>query len=576
MPESTPREWQLEFVDGLLDCIEEQKQTFLAVAPVGSGKTEATILACRELGSRFHDPVFVVVTPSDEIRRKWAKEMRPFGRVVSTAVVQGFPSDMRVLVFNYQSSLGMSGLLARLCRTRNVIVILDEIHHCSDDDTVEDTSWGAGIKAGLDGAAFRILLTATPWKTNGKALPWVTLDSDGYAIPDFVVSRSLAVDQGWVKRLGFMLIDQDGTIHTVRSSGRTSQDVRVSEAGWKAEMLARETLKTTFPEQALPEAERLLSAKEDRWLKKGAGPPAHPTCLVACRDTAQANRVHDWLCGMYGPDASVCVHTKTGENSSTIIDNFRERRGKAGKARYLVSVKQVFEGCDIKHLAVLVLLGPFRTTLYLDQVSGRIVRCYGWEQSADYHGTVIALDTPSNRKFAQTVMDLQPVPVEEEQPPWQPPPPPPPPPDEPTFTHAVLAGDAYLSTVNIQEQEVAIDVSLRTEINQIMASPYVPLDWKQKDMLSLILREAGVAREGKEEPNGAPYDETEEGERLRSSCSKMVKKLARLTGDPYSVVWSEAKREIRVSPAKSLEVFSLVELRSLYAYLKERLDAIGS
>ena len=76
--------------------------------------------------------------------------------------------------YTYQSMATLPKDLWRVLSDHRVLVVLDEIHHCSgsnSDDLALGNSWGRTILERIQGhASFTIALSGTPWRTDNTPI----------------------------------------------------------------------------------------------------------------------------------------------------------------------------------------------------------------------------------------------------------------------------------------------------------------------------------------------------------------------------------------------------------------------
>jgi superfamily II DNA or RNA helicase len=85
---------------------------------------------------------------------------------------------------------------------RSTFVVLDEIHHAG-----ELATWGAALRAAFERAQRRLALSGTPFRSDARAIPFVTYDENRRCAPDYVYGYGEAVADGVCRPLAFRLLD---------------------------------------------------------------------------------------------------------------------------------------------------------------------------------------------------------------------------------------------------------------------------------------------------------------------------------------------------------------------------------
>ena len=170
------RTWQ-NAIDKALDWFtrNESNSRFLVNAP-GAGKTICSAaLALKMLEKRMIDRV-VVIAPRVEVVKQWANDFelvtgRHMGKIEGKS---SYVSDLGFDLCLTEFCPGLGPELQAVCRSNKVLVICDEHHHAA-----VDASWGESTGTAFDEAAYRLLLTGTPLRSDGEASIWLAYDSMG-------------------------------------------------------------------------------------------------------------------------------------------------------------------------------------------------------------------------------------------------------------------------------------------------------------------------------------------------------------------------------------------------------------
>jgi superfamily II DNA or RNA helicase len=355
-----PRRWQEEFFK---QWVARTINTFLLIVIPGGGKTMAALQAARTWMSAGSDRRVIVVVPTDNLREQWREEAARFGLELQTKEFgTSFKHGFQGGVVTYSLVASQPLVFRKLCSGSPTMVIFDEIHHCGDD-----ASFGRGIKDAFELAKERLLMSGTAWRSDGTAIPWVRYDGNGFAVADYSYDYPHALNDEVVR---FLVFDYSrGTItHDITGQSHTlSSDSSEDEAS----KLLRRLLDARgefVREQIRMAHQKLLEVRK-------SFPDA--ASLAACIDQAHAVMVADVIRSETGCDPSVIV-------SDSEIENDTARSFRDGRKEWIVAVRKVSEGTDIKRLQVLCYLTNTTSELFFRQLVGRVSRYRGKEDREAY------------------------------------------------------------------------------------------------------------------------------------------------------------------------------------------------
>jgi superfamily II DNA or RNA helicase len=347
-----PRPWQAEF---LARHAARAQPDFLLVATPGAGKTLAACHAIRAAGAQQ----IVVVCPTTALRAQWADAADALGLHLDPRwrnADGAWRSDVDGIVVTYQQVASAPDLFAHHLG-RPTFVVLDEIHHAG-----ESATWGTALRAAFDQAQHRLALSGTPFRSDARAIPFVTYDDERRCAPDFVYGYGDAVSDGVCRPLAFRLldatlrwrVDEQETIAAFADDLDPTDDAR----------RLRTAIDPSTPllPQMLRDADALLS-KARAVIPDAAG-------LVLCDDRAHARATAALLRTIAGEKPVVVVSDEPQAHAR--IDRFA--RGDASAPRWLVAVNMVSEGVDVPRLVLAAYATVKRTDLFFRQAVGRVVR----------------------------------------------------------------------------------------------------------------------------------------------------------------------------------------------------------
>lgn len=355
-----PRRWQEEFYK---QWIARNINTFLLIVIPGGGKTMAALQAARTWMSAASDRRVIVVVPTDNLREQWREEAARIGLELQTKEFgTSFKHGFQGGVVTYSLVASQPLVFRKLCSAAATMVIFDEIHHCGDD-----ASFGRGIKDAFELAKERLLMSGTAWRSDGTAIPWVRYDGNGFAVADYSYDYPHALNDEVVRFLvfdysrGTITHDITGQSHTLSSDSSEDDAARVLRRLLDARgEFVREQIRMAH--------QKLLEVRK-------SFPDA--AALAACIDQAHAVMVADVICSETGCDPSVIV-------SDSEIENDTARSFRDGSKEWIVAVRKVSEGTDIKRLQVLCYLTNTTSELFFRQLVGRVSRYRGKEDREAY------------------------------------------------------------------------------------------------------------------------------------------------------------------------------------------------
>ena len=383
-----PRKWQQEFMDSWNR--RDEGIPFMLIAIPGSGKTMATLEVARKWIAAGPDRRVVIVVPTVNLKTQWAKEALQFGLELQTKEFgTNFRHGFHGGVATYHL-VGNSPLLFRkLCSAAPTMVIFDEIHHCG-----EDSHFGSGIKEGFELAKEKISMSGTPWKSDGKPIPFVRYDGNGYAVGNYSYDYPHALRDGVVRYLAFDHAKGSIQNDLTGESSELHEGITDEEAAFRLNRLLEPD--GEFVRQQVRDAHRKLC--ECRKAVPDAGG------LAVCKDQTHALKIANVIKEETGCYPSIIVSDAELENDN--VESFRK-----SSKEWLVAVKKVSEGTDIKRLQVLCYLTNTVSELFFRQVIGRVSRVRDME---DYEGYVYLPADPRLIGFSKNIENAQVLAIKEE------------------------------------------------------------------------------------------------------------------------------------------------------------------
>ncbi|MFA0279874.1 DEAD/DEAH box helicase, partial [Vibrio sp. 10N.222.55.F8] len=201
------RAWQAECADQAVEKFTSNKHShFFCQATPGAGKT----VMAAEVASRLFEigmiDLVLCFSPSLTVAEGMQKTF-------SWKLECSFNGGLGSLggSYTYQSIRFLDENFWYTVSKYRVLVIFDEIHHCSFDDEGRSNSWGLEIVSKIQGfARYTLALSGTPWRSD--RLPIVMAeysDPDGKVVCDYQYGLQQAVEDKVCRRPKIVLIDNE-------------------------------------------------------------------------------------------------------------------------------------------------------------------------------------------------------------------------------------------------------------------------------------------------------------------------------------------------------------------------------
>ncbi|TXH54714.1 MAG: DEAD/DEAH box helicase [Desulfurellales bacterium] len=364
------REWQLRAFDVYMRKMAEGAQNVLISATPGAGKTWFGLYVAHHLMSVGAIDRIIVVVPTDELRNQWQKEASEFFGIELTSVLDRddtFAGDYHGLVTTYATTSSRHGKyrksIASLIDGKRTLAILDEIHHVA-----ESYNWGVALESALESCVSRLIITGTPFRSDRNRIPFVTYEKDSEGMickSDYTYGYGEALRDSVVRPVYFQTFDGDVTW--------LDGDGNIIEASFSDDLpskLAAQRLRMAIHHRGnwltnvLREANNKLTEIRREDPRAGG--------LVVAKDANHAWAIVGLMQGLGITPVVIASKTEDGEIDNTAsekIDAFR-----IGAQPWVVAIKMISEGVDIKRLRVGVWATNIQTEMFFRQVLGRILR----------------------------------------------------------------------------------------------------------------------------------------------------------------------------------------------------------
>lgn len=350
------REWQAECVDQVLNKFSQNKRHFLCLATPGAGKTTMAAEVAAKLFDKGLIDFVICFSPGITIRSdiRMTLEDRIGERFDGFIGAKGES-------FTYQSMPSKEHKLWRLFKTHRVLVIFDEIHHCSGISAEDANAWGEGIISNIKHeASYTLSLTGTPWRSDKTPIALAEYQgADNQVVCDYVYGLADAIRDKVCRTPQIVVTDNnDISMH--------QEDGAVSSFRGFSELLSE----TSCPYQKIVENEAVIrhiinQANNKLTEIRKENPSAGG--LVVATSVAHAAKILHMLKSELNVQAVMATYQD--HEAINIIEDFKN-----SSTPWIVSVGMISEGTNIPRLQVCCHLTRIKTELNFRQILGRILR----------------------------------------------------------------------------------------------------------------------------------------------------------------------------------------------------------
>jgi len=376
------RQWQLECVNRALEHFNANQRHFLCLATPGAGKT---IMAAEVAARLFEQDLIDFVlcfSPSVNILQGIQKTFSHRLECRFDGVIGSVGCS-----YTYQGMLSFKEDFWQLLKRNRVLVIFDEIHHCSGGTLEDANAWGEEILLNIqEQAQYTLAMTGTPWRSDQAPIVLSRyLDPDNQIQCDYVYGLKEAVRDGVCRNPKIVLIDneellvtnQDNEIQTFSSFDDLFKGSSISyQSVIKNDLAIHHSLSLAI--------DKLESIRQLN--PSAAG-------LVVASSIAHASHILEILKKTFQQTATVVTYQEV--TPSDTINKFRH-----DNTQWIVSVGMISEGTDIPRLQVCCHLSRVKTELYFRQILGRILRT---TKAIDQQAWLFTFAEPKLVEFAHRI-----------------------------------------------------------------------------------------------------------------------------------------------------------------------------
>ncbi|CAD5361032.1 DEAD/DEAH box helicase [Citrobacter freundii] len=349
------REWQKECAEVALEKYQSGSPHFLCLASPGAGKTVMAAEVARRMLELNLVDLIICFAPSSAV-------VSSIESTFSHLLKSNFNGGLGAVgaAYTYHSLMYFDKSFWDSLQRHRVLVVFDEIHHCSGDSLDNANMWGGEILTQVQQcASYTLALTGTPWRTDNTpiVLSHYT-DPDGEICCDYVYGLHEAIVDGVCRKPKIVLINSNNLVFS-------SEDT-VQRFGSIADFLS-ETIASYQSIIWHPQAMRYVlkagceKLREIRKVNSDAGG------LVVASSVEHAYQLLSILENEFAQTATIVTYHDRDALSK--IAYYRQ-----AATEWIVSVGMISEGTDIPRLQVCCHLSIVKTELYFRQVLGRILR----------------------------------------------------------------------------------------------------------------------------------------------------------------------------------------------------------
>ncbi|MFQ3559546.1 DEAD/DEAH box helicase family protein [Streptomyces gramineus] len=337
---------------------------FLVVATPGAGKTRLARTLVADLITRREIDKVVIVVPTAHLRKQWAEACAPVGIKLDYEHENGnrLAADYDGVAVTYHAVGSAPIVWRKLCSMQRTLIVFDEIHHAGDG---EKLTWGPALREAFEVAERRLLLSGTPFRSDGNPIPFIRYD-DGRAVADYNYDYGKALADGGVVRPA-VFPAMDGESQWRRAGAVETTSVMLTDTDKKTVPPA---LRAALDPNGLWIPSVLREANEALTVARIDTPDAGGLVVAARQQEAYA--YCDILEQLTGERPAIAVSDEP--KATKVIERFTD-----DDSRWIVAVQMIAEGVDIPRLAVGVYASNIRTQMFFIQVTGRFVRVRGRE-----------------------------------------------------------------------------------------------------------------------------------------------------------------------------------------------------
>ncbi len=370
------RNWQADCSQKAVAHFKNGSSNFFLVSPPGTGKSVTVAEIAAQLYEEGLADLILCISPSAEIRDGL---YRTFNKRMPESFHKGLGTVGESIT--YQRLLSLDANFLAAARNKRLLVICDEIHHCSGGGDSIPNAWGRKmLEHILELATYTVCMSGTPWRTDQLPIALAKYDQESLVV-NYQYTLLRAVEEQVCRQPVLCLLDND--------------DCRVDEKNYPSinEALAKTDLMYRQIIENDPAIKHLLRLSIGKLNEIRAHTP-DAAGLVVAHSIEHAHRIKRMLEQTFNQSVQLVSYRE--KNPQRIIEQFRH-----GQTQWIVSIGMISEGTDIPRLFVCCHITTIRTELYFRQVLGRVLRLRVQDQSAE--GYLFTFAEPQLKCFSNRI-----------------------------------------------------------------------------------------------------------------------------------------------------------------------------
>jgi len=378
------RQWQSECVNHVIKQFNTSQRHFLCLATPGAGKT---VMASEVTAKLFEQGLIDFVlcfSPSVNIAQGIQKTFSHRLSCRFDGVIGSIGCS-----YTYQGMLSFKEDFWQLLERNRVLVIFDEIHHCSGGTIEDANAWGEEILLNIqDKAQYTLALTGTPWRSDQAPIVLSRYtDPDNKIQCDFIYGLKEAIIDVVCRSPKIVLIDNE-------KISVTDEDNETKTFSCFDELFKGTSVPYQSVIKNVDALRHILTLATDKLkIIKKVNPNA--AGLIVSSSTEHAAYIFNMLKTEFNQTAQIVTYKE--DEPSHKINEFRN-----SSINWIVSVGMISEGTDIPRLQVCCHLSRVKTELYFRQVLGRILRM---TTSVDQQAWLFTFAEPKLVEFANRIAE---------------------------------------------------------------------------------------------------------------------------------------------------------------------------
>ena len=349
------REWQKECSEAALEKYQSGSPHFLCLASPGAGKTVMAAEVARKMLELKLVDLILCFAPSSVV-------VASIESTFSHILQRNFNGGLGAVgaAYTYHSLMYFDKSFWKSLQMHRVLVIFDEIHHCSGDSLDNANVWGGEILSQVQQcASYSLALTGTPWRTDSTPIVLSNYtDPDGEICCDYVYGLHEAIVDGVCRKPKIALINSNNLVYSSKDN--------VQFFGSITDFLS-ETVASYQSIIGHPEAMKYVLEAGCKKLNEIRKVNSDAGGLVVASSVEHAYKLLNILEKEF--DQTAIIVTYHDRDALAKIGYYRQ-----STTEWIVSVGMISEGTDIPRLQVCCHLSSVKTELYFRQVLGRILR----------------------------------------------------------------------------------------------------------------------------------------------------------------------------------------------------------